>query len=106
MRKLFLGLLVCTSVAHAEFYSGNDLLEIMRGNEYQKLIALGYVSGVADALQNAVVCIPATVTSGQVRDMVKANLEANPTSRHYSADSLISNHLTKVWPCAKKGSAL
>ena len=106
MKHLILVAAIACGSAHAEFYSGNDLLEIMRGNEYQKLIALGYVSGVADALQNAVICIPATVTSGQVRDMVKANLEANPTSRHYSADSLISNHLAKVWPCAKKGSAL
>lgn len=104
--KTFIAALAVCGSAHAEFYSGNDLLDRLNGNEYQKLLGMGYIAGVSDALQRLVICVPESVTLGQIRDMIKSHLETNVANRHYSADSLISNHLIKVWPCAKKGGVL
>ena len=103
-RIIILAALAC-GAAHAEFYSGNDLWERLNGTEGQKYLALGYVAGVSDALNNRVICMP-SATMGQTRDIVKQYLENNPSLRHYSADSLIYNALAPVWPCSKKGSTL
>jgi hypothetical protein len=35
--------------------------------------------------------------------VVKQYLELNPERRHYSADSLVVNALSQVWPCANRG---
>jgi hypothetical protein len=105
MKKLIVLTMLAAGAAHAEFYTGNDLLERMNGTEVQKLIALGYVGGVADAMNNRVICMP-SATLGQTRDIVKQYLENNPSIRHYSADSLIQSVLSSMWPCAKKGGTL
>ncbi len=103
-RIIIIAALVCGS-AHAAFYTGNDLWERLNGTEAQKLIALGYIGGVADSLDSRIVCMP-SVSLGQTRDVVKQYLENNPSVRHFSADSLIQNVLSSMWPCAKKGSTL
>jgi hypothetical protein len=103
-RIIIIAALVCGS-AHAAFYTGNDLWERLNGTEVQKLIALGYIGGVADSLDSRIVCMP-SVSLGQTRDVVKQYLENNPSVRHYSADSLIQNILSSMWPCARKGSTL
>lgn len=105
MKKIIIIAALACGTAHAEFYTGNDLLERMNGTESQKLIALGYVGGVSDSLNNRMICMP-SATLGQTRDIVKQYLENNPSLRHYSADSLIQSALAPIWPCAKKGSTL
>lgn len=90
-------------VGHAEFKDGNRLLMEMTGNNMQQMAAIGYVAGAADAYLNVTHCMPGTVTLGQVHDMTKQYLEANPSQRHYSADSLVNAVLTATWPCARKG---
>ena len=105
MKKLIaLTLLACTC-AHAEFYNGNDLLRMMRGSTSDQISAMGYVTGVADALHKVSVCVPNGVTAGQVNDVVKAFLEATPSVRHFSADSVSTAALQAVWPC-KRGQSL
>lgn len=91
--------------AHAEFYNGNDLLRMMRGNNTEQAAAYGYVVGVNDALHKITLCIPNGVTVGQANDIVRAYLEANPQVRHFSGDSVVAAALMAVWPC-KKGQAL
>lgn len=93
--------LVC-GTAHAEFYSGNDLYSKLTGNTLDRSIALGYVIGVSDALIRATHCAPKAVTAGQIQDMIRDYLDANPAVRHFSADSLISHVLKTTWPCANR----
>ena len=99
-------LLACCAsfAAHAEYYSGNALLSLMRGSVMEQGIAMGYVSGAADALRGTTHCIPHSVTVGQVYDMTKQAIEDTPALRHHSADSYISFVLNKAWPCPKRGT--
>lgn len=97
--------LMC-GTAHAEFFSGNELLRRMNsGDAYERGSAFGYILGTHDTGRNAAHCSPEEVTAGQVRDMVKAHLDSNPETRHMSADSHIMYVLKKVWPCKKTGGA-
>ena len=101
MRKTLAIFFLVPTVANAEFLSGNGLLSDMQGSTVEKAIALGYVMGVSDTLTNATVCPPSNVTAGQVQDIIKNHLEANPAIRHYTADSIVRNKLEEVWPCRK-----
>jgi hypothetical protein len=106
MKKLLLiAALVCTS-AHAEFKTGNKLLEDMTSSSMNQMNALGYVTGVADALMGITFCMPSNVNAGQVHDMVKLYLEQNPANRHNTADRIVNHVLKTVWPCAQRGQNL
>lgn len=90
--------------AQAEFFTGNELLSKMNSQStVDQTFAMGYVTGVSDAVTNVTACPPRHATIGQVLDLVKAHLTNNPSQRHYTADSLISNLLQKTWPCAPRG---
>jgi hypothetical protein len=104
MKKLIAGLLFIPCMASAEFMDGNGLLSKINDVEFlPKMVALGYVQGVADVYAGTKICMPKNVTAGQARDVVKQYLEINPEKRHYSADSLVLNALAQVWPCANRG---
>ena len=100
MKRALLCLALVAGSAHAEFIDGNKLLSDMKGSHGFQMSALGYVMGVADALQGAVICMPPSVLSGQVRDMVFNYLEANPAIRHFSGDMIVSDVLKRSFPCA------
>lgn len=104
-RLILVGLLACASAAHAEFYTGNDLLRMMRGNNAEQAAAFGYVVGVSDALHKITLCVPNGVTVGQVNDVVLLWLDRNPQSRHFSADSMVVAALSPIWGC-KKGTGV
>ena len=105
MKKHVIALLATASVAaHAEFFSGNDLLGKMNGEFGDKMVALGYVMGVFDVARGAEHCPPDNITAGQVRDMVKSHLETNPSVRHILADLQVRYVLKNAWPCAKKNN--
>ena len=100
--RLAIALLLVCSTAHAEFFTGNDLLAKMDADSIvDRSMALGYVVGVSDTGEGVNHCPPANITTGQVRDLVKGHLTKNPANRHYSADSLITNLLRTLWPCKK-----
>jgi hypothetical protein len=99
MKKIIACFLIAPSIACAHFMSGNDLLRDMNGGSVNRGLALGYVLGVTDALYSIVVCPPTNITAGQLTDIIRKHLEDNPGSRHYSADSIIANKLTAMWPC-------
>ena len=102
--KRFLGLIAALSLnAHAEFYDGNALYEDMRGTTVEKAMALGYIMGAADAFRGISFCPQENVTSGQLNDMVRKYLIANPDKRHYSGDSIVIHVISGNWPCPKKG---
>ena len=104
--SFFIGLVFVASCAQAQFKTGNKLLQQFGGEFGEQMNAIGYVTGVADTLQGAVVCAPQTVNAGQLVDMTKLYLEKSPAQRHRPADMLIHDMLTAMWPCAKKGQSL
>lgn len=104
MRAAVLCVVLMAGSAQAEFLDGNKLLSDMKGSHGFQMSALGYVMGVADAIQGAVACVPPSVLSGQVLDMVRNYLEANPAVRHLTADMIVTHVLKQAFPCAAKPS--
>ena len=102
MKRLIILAALCAGAAHAEFKSGNSLLAQIKGDNIDYIHSVGYVLGVYDTLQGVTHCAPAGITAGQVTDMVKNYLEANPETRHNSADRLIGIVLRLAWPCAQR----
>ena len=88
--------------AHAEFKTGNNLLSDIKGDPMDYVHGNGYVIGVYDATQHVMHCPPPGVTAGQVVDMVRLYLEANPQERHRTADVLVLNVLQRAWPCQQR----
>lgn len=104
MKKVLFSLLLACSVAHAEYDNGNKLLrDIEDPSANQRMYALGYIIGVADTHENGNLCIPGTVTKGQLNDVVHQFLRGNPQLRDLSADVLVLLALSEHWRCAQKG---
>jgi hypothetical protein len=102
MRAALLTVALLCGLARAEFIDGNKLLADMNGSHGHQMSALGYVMGVADTLQGAVTCMPPSVTSGQVMDMVRNYLNNVPRERHMSGDWIVAKVLKDAWPCAAR----
>jgi len=105
MKHIIFTLLMAATAAKAEFMTGNELLGKMNGNHTEQMMAIGYVTGVHDALRNVTHCSPLNITVGQINEMVKNHLERNPEFRHKSADAHVSYVLNKAWACPKKGNS-
>lgn len=104
---IFAALMVVATSAQAEFKNGNRLYEQMTGSNFDQMNAMGYVTGVADALNGVTYCPPATVTAGQLNDMVRNYLQQNPAIRHFTGDLIVRRVIEDMWPCEKKkGGAL
>lgn len=100
MNKWLVILLLATGPAQAEFYTGNDLLERIRSRDsIERLEALLYIAGAADAHRGAVSCPTPEVTLGQVYDLVKNYLERNPERRHQPGDWIVAAAMRPVFPC-------
>lgn len=105
-KYLFAAMLaVSVNKAHAEFFTGNMLLNLLQSTEViDRIHGLGYIQGVFDAYSNITICPPANVTAGQVRDMIKNYLENNPAIRNKTADIIIRDAFKLVWPCRNNNS--
>jgi hypothetical protein len=105
---MLIGLVVSCS-AHAQpsstLYSGQELLNRFSSD---RVTALAYIAGVADAMSGVAICIPpGQVTLGQMGDMVKQSLERVPSERHLSADIYVQATLSNRWPCnSRKGGGV
>lgn len=106
MKKLLAGLLFVPVISHAAFKTGNDLWMDMTSKDYFGLAnSIGYITGVADTARGYLYCPPADgggITAGQMQDMVKNYLQANPQIRNFNADLIVINVLKQAWPCANK----
>lgn len=101
-RVLIASLVLACSSTFAQFRDGNRLYEEMRGTQRQ-IAPMGYIMGVADAYVDIIFCPPEGITVGQLYDMFKVYLEANPASRHLAGDLLLHRMLKATWPCKKNG---
>lgn len=71
-----------------------------KGTDFASGFCLGYVAGSFDAVDfSKIACIPAGVTTGQVRDVVKQFMTNNPSLRHFSASSLIKEAIRVAFSC-------
>lgn len=101
MKKLFLLAALMAGTAHAQFFSGNEILQRMEAQDsvVGRSLALGYVAGVLDAAIDVDICPPEQVQIGQARDMVLQWLRANPDKRHLPAAVIVHVVLRNAWPC-------
>lgn len=104
MKRVIIGAIVSLAClqASAEFFSGNRLLALMRGDNMDQAHAMGYVVGAADAMNGVMWCPPAAITTGQVYDMTRAILESTPSERHISADVFVRAALNRAFPCKQQ----
>ena len=103
MKKLLLGLMFVCTGASAMYEDGNRLLNDIEGTAMGRMYALGYIVGAADAYGNVdLLCIPQTVTKGQLHDVVHISLKNNPSMRDLPADLLVLAALGVYWDCPNK----
>lgn len=103
MRKTLVALCAtfCVGTASAAFWDGNRLLaHINDDTSHGRGMALGYIMGVHDSMENINHCTPSNVMNGQVRDIVRNYLTNTPAERHEVADSLVLKALAIAFPCA------
>jgi hypothetical protein len=99
----FLTLSAAFTPAHAEFQTGNKLLSGLNepAGSVPHMVAFGYIIGVTDAHTSITICPPDAATQGQVVDIVKRWLVANPAERHHTGDVIVEHILSRTWPCKK-----
>ena len=101
MKKFLVGLMLFCSAAQAQYQSGNELYSDLIGRtDVEQMFGLGYVVGVVDAYIGKEVCVPQTVTQGQLAEVVKQFLGSRPQVRHQPADVLVVLAVMQYWPCS------
>jgi hypothetical protein len=126
IRRAFLALCAIGSLgtplsaaAQNSFSTGNDLLrtcnEGARDSNISFGFCMGFIMGVVDGWnfayhlyngQNALglFCIPRSVNSGQLRDVIVLHLRQNPAERHHNSNDIILAALVTAFPCRSAGS--
>lgn len=107
MRHILLTTALLCSGAHAQFFTGNDLLTRLNSDiPVDRGLGMGFIMGVYDATLLVEHCPPSNVTAGQIRDMVAKNLYSGAAARHLPAEAFITYTLGTAWPCPKKGKGV
>jgi len=95
--------------AQAQMVDGNKLHNEFKKSEKEVIrygFTRGYLAGVYDSNAGITFCSPDEVSLGQLSNMTEKYLVDNPAIRHLPAESIIIYMLKRIWPCAKKGTAL
>jgi len=107
MRKILTAALLVCGSAHAQFFTGNDLLTRLNSDSsIDRTLGTGFIMGVYDVTLLTEHCPPDNVTAGQIRDMVAKNLYNGASARHLPAAAFVAYTLSTAWPCAKKGKGV
>lgn len=77
---------------------GNVLARYCDGQDVDKGICIGYVSGVADSI-SASVCIPPDVETGQLVKTTINYMNRNPALLHHDAAPIVVAALEEGFPC-------
>lgn len=96
--------LIFPLAAHAQFVSGNQLLDLCRTDP---TAAAGYVAGAVDTIQTVQdnklveknICIRANVTIGQMVDLVCAYARAHPEFRDFAGSAQVAAAMSITFPC-------
>ena len=111
LREITAVCLLCIAMnAQAGSLDGNKLVKGMRdyesferdGSQVATSKAthfLGYVSGVADAVNGVLYCPPQNANLGQAASIVVQFMSANPARWSESAAVLVVDALKKAFPC-------
>ena len=68
-----------------------------------RVYGVGYVVGIYDANVKIYFCPNENgITVGQVVDIVKNSLAANPSTRNKHAYELVTNAFKNIWPCQNR----
>lgn len=99
-------LLLCLSAlslpAHATYFTGNELLEMLDSKSaHERGMAHGIIIGVTDLIDGRSACIPEGVTVGQLNAIVADSLRKSPALLHYRASWQVSTTLLDTFPCKK-----
>jgi hypothetical protein len=111
-------LLIATAIgvtilpSRADFWTGNDLIkwctEYKYGASAGAPACTGYIMAIVDVMAEGKdtvlgwkACIPAGVSSDQVRDVTIGYLSANIPKRHLGAPGLIAEAMAEAFPCSK-----
>jgi hypothetical protein len=112
-RMLVAGVLilgVCAGGARpaiASYMTGNYILQACASKgTYDYSFCQGYVAGVADLMLSDpkyknTLCMPDSVTIGQIVDISIITLKQFPNVRHENADGIIGAALLHAFPCRK-----
>jgi hypothetical protein len=110
MRAIFLitilALVGISNHAHADSYTGNDLLKLCTSaSANDQGFCIGYSVGVFEeirlinVLRKTPDCVPAGVTYGQVEDVIIKYLKDNPADRNAAAVFLTTAAIGEAWKC-------
>lgn len=116
MRSLLLCLLISiSSVAHAGYFSGNDMVKWADANdrvlagrgagydEGHSAMIGAYVAGVYDAYKlGGGMCVPQKTPLGQLIAVVKKHLKDHPSEWHFTAEAIVIVALINAFPCSEK----
>jgi hypothetical protein len=96
-------LLLASSSASADYFTGNDLNQHLLSSERLADIAMfrGYVAGVQDVFNGQLFCVPEDVPLSQASAVVKKYLSDNPQLWNKPAKELVVDSLRLAYPCGK-----
>lgn len=87
-------------------HSGNDLkTECEDSNPVSSGFCLGYILATMNGMEYALtlaetrVCVPATVTVGQMKDVVLAYMRRYPETRDRNMIIIMTAASAEAWPC-------
>ena len=105
MKRLLIALTAALAFsAQAQFVSGNILHTRANSTEtHDRIWAMGFITGVADAYDEELFCIPTGVNVSQLVDVTKDFIKRNPRERHLPAAMLVMLALVDTFPCKKGG---
>jgi hypothetical protein len=99
--------LITTGPALADFYNGNELLDLCREPKGtpKNVICAGYVAAIysvmtSDSVRGRRHCGPAEgVSVGQIQDVAVRYLERHPNLRHHGATGIVAQAMSEDFPC-------
>ncbi len=92
--------------------TGNEFLEMCRGNNFEQGYCLGYIVGLGDGISGlqilevdrsrwSPICRPKGVTAAQLRDVVVKYIDDHPEERHTVMMVLAVVAMRAAWPCPR-----
>jgi hypothetical protein len=90
--------------------TGNDLLNACgSAKPLEYGMCMGYISGLVDGFlvaDRTIICVPAGLTRGQLRDVVVAGIQSLPKERGQVAYAVALLALAKTFPCQKRRASV